>query len=137
MGIRFLPFIIFPLLEFWLLLKLGALVGAFAVLAIVIVSMVVGVRVLKVAGWRALFGSRLRLQRGESPAPELIDGFLLAVSGFLLLLPGLISDVIGLLLLIGPLRRLCSSRFAYNRAASAGPIPDGPVTIEGEYRREQ
>lgn len=137
MGIKFLLFIIFPLFELWLLLKLGALIGALAVLAIVVASMFVGMRVLQIAGWRAWFGSQSRLQRGESPAPELVDGFLLAISGFLLVLPGLIGDVVGLLFLIGPLRRYCASRFARSRASAMGSErPDGPITIEGEYHRE-
>lgn len=137
MGIRFLLFIVFPLLELWLLLKLGALIGALAVLAIIAISMFVGVRILKVAGWRAWFGSQSRLQRGESPAPELVDGFLLAVSGVLLILPGLISDAAGLLFLIGPVRRLCAGRFARSRAFVRAAEPAaGPITIEGEYRRE-
>lgn len=137
MGIRFLLFSVFPLLELWLLLKLGALIGAFAVLVLIVASVFVGIRVLRVAGWRTVFGSRLRLQRGESPAPELADGFLLALSGVLLVLPGLISDAIGLLLLIGPLRRYFAGRFAHNRAAVNDPdCPDSPITIEGEYRRE-
>jgi UPF0716 protein FxsA len=135
-GIRFLLFGAFPLLELWLLLKLGALLGVFAVLCIVVASVFVGIRVLQVAGWRTLTGSRWRMQRGESPAPELANGFLLAISGALFLLPGLISDFLGLLLLIAPVRRYVAARFRPNRAAAAGHRPDQPVVIEGEYRRE-
>lgn len=134
MGIRFLLFSVFPLFEFWLLLKLGALIGALATLGIVVASILLGIRVLQIAGWRTWLGSRWRLQRGESPASELTDGFLLALSGVLLVLPGLISDFFGLLLLIGPSRRFCASRFARNRTSAMNP--DSPITIEGEYRRE-
>ena len=138
MGLRLIFFIGLPLLELWLLLKLGALIGAFAVLAIVIATLLIGMRVLQFAGWRTWLNSRWRLQQGQSPAPELVDGFLLALAGVFLLLPGLITDTVGLLLLIGPLRRRFAGRFAHARAAAAPASPQsaGPVTIEGEYRRE-
>ncbi|HEY3698347.1 MAG TPA: FxsA family protein [Spongiibacteraceae bacterium] len=143
MGLRFLLFILFPLLELWLLLKVGALIGAVAVLALVVLSALIGTRVLQLAGWRTWLGSRWRLQQGQSPAPELVDGFLLAIGGMLLLLPGLISDAIGLLLLISPLRRYFASRFfrASPTVTSAGTSQSAPLTvrgdtIEGEFRRE-
>lgn len=139
MSVRLLFFVIFPLLELWLLLKLGAWIGALAVFWMVIASMLIGVRVLQFAGWRTWFNSRWRLQRGQSPAPELLDGFLLAIGGVLLLLPGLISDVVGLLLLIAPLRRYFAGRFAHARTAAASQASGNaqdPVTIDGEFRRE-
>ncbi len=136
MGFRFLLFIVVPLLELWLLLKLSALIGALAVLVIVAATTLIGIRVLQIAGWHTWVGSRWRLQRGESPAPELADGFLLALGGLLLVLPGLISDFVGLLFLIRPLRKYCAGRFTRSRAAGMGPdCPGGPITIEGEYRR--
>lgn len=143
MGPRFLLFILFPLLELWLLLKVGALIGAVAVLALVVISALLGARVLQFAGWRTWLGSHWRLQRGQSSAPELVDGFLLAVGGVLLLLPGLISDAIGLLLLIAPLRRYFAGHFFRtgvtavepDRSQSAPLVMPGE-TIEGEFRRE-
>ena len=136
MGLRFLLLVGFTLLEWWLLIELGALWGAFTVLVIIVASALLGVRVLQLAGWRTWFDARQRLQRGESPAPELADGFLLAIAGFLLMLPGFISDAVGLVFLVGPLRRHLAGRVAARSGVTGRGPGEGPVTIEGEYRRE-
>jgi UPF0716 protein FxsA len=100
-----------------------------------------GVAVLRTVGWQTLSLTQLRMRQRASPVPALFEGFVLAVAGILLVLPGLVSDAVALLLLIGPLRRLLLQR--WSRLAPAGvqsaPIdgrPDQPVVIEGEYRRE-
>lgn len=138
MGVRFALFILFPLLELWVLLKVGAAIGALAALGLVVASAVLGIAVLRLAGWQTLLSSRGRLLQGQSPAPELFNGFILAAGGALLLLPGLIGDVIGLLLLLPSLRRRLALRlFRRTPAMAAAPgAAAGPVVIEGEYRRE-
>lgn len=134
----FFLLVIFPLLELWLLIKVGSLIGALPTLALVLLSAALGGAVLRRAHWRTLWSIDFRLQRGESPAPELLDGFLVALGGLLLVLPGLISDAIGLLCLLPPWRRSLVRRAAGRRSASPHPHgrDDGPVTLEGEYRRE-
>jgi UPF0716 protein FxsA len=114
--------------------------------------MLLGLAVLRRVGWQTLSLAQLRLRQQASPMPALFDGFVLALAGLMLLLPGLITDVIGLLLLIAPLRRrflsgwLAASRrpaFATGGAdGSAEPgvqrarIRPSAEVIEGEYRRE-
>jgi UPF0716 protein FxsA len=129
----FFLFVVFPLLELWLLFKVGSLIGALPTLGLVVLSGALGAAVLRQAGWRTL----LRLQRGETPAPELAEGFLLALGGVLLLLPGLIGDVLGLLCLLPLCRhRLARRMLGRRRAHAPGDAAEGPVTLEGEYHRE-
>ena len=147
MNFRFIVFVLFPLLEFWLLLKFGAAFGALSAVALVVASALLGIAVLRLAGWQALLSGNARLRAGLSPAPELFSGFVLAIGGVLLLLPGLISDALGLLLLLPALRRWLAARL-FGRMpvmapGAAGAANDdtagsgsGPVVIDGEFRRE-
>jgi UPF0716 protein FxsA len=156
MRLLLVLFIFWPLLELWLLVKVGSSIGALPVIAFVVLSAMAGLAVLRGAGWQAISQARLQLSQRASPVPALVDGFLLAGAGLLLMLPGLLSDVVALLLLIGPLRRLLSRRWGRAAAASMhvhgmrggavveGVVVDGtiegrgeqPALIEGEYRRE-
>jgi len=128
--------------ELWLQLKVGAWLGALPTVALVVLSALLGSAVLRRVGWRTLSLTRLRMAQQASPLPALFDGFLLALAGVLLLLPGLISDVLGLLLLIAPLRQRLVAGWATGswRTAAAYSGVSGaarPVeVIEGEYRRE-
>lgn len=137
---RFLPLvlIVFPLLELWLLIEVGEEIGALPTIALVLLSAAAGIAVLRLAGWRTL----LRLRSGEPPARELLEGFTLALGGVLLIWPGLIGDVLGLLCLLRPFRRLLSNRLFGRFPRRPGPPPGSaeagrPITIEGEYRREE
>lgn len=154
MRLLLVLFILCPLLELWLLVKVGAAIGALPVVALVILSAVLGIAVLRNAGGQTISLAQLRLRQRVSPMPALVDGFLLTLAGILLVLPGLLSDAAAVLLLIGPIRRLVSSR--WGRPAMAGAYradmepepgsarvdgpghgrPDQPVVIDGEYRRE-
>lgn len=143
MRLLLVLFIFCPLLELWLLVKLGAAIGALPVVALVVLSALLGLAVLRGAGWQAFSLAQLRLRQRESPMPALVEGFLLTLAGILLVLPGLLSDAVALLLLIGPLRRLLSRRWGRGAPVAAG-IYEGsaereierPIVIEGEYRRE-
>jgi UPF0716 protein FxsA len=141
-------FILCPLLELWLLIKVGAWLGVLPTLALVILSAVFGVALLRRVGWQTLSLTQLRMRRQASPMPALLEGFIMAVAGLLLLLPGLIGDGIGLLLLIPALRRRLAGRWAAPAMAGYGvagsvfnsspgsTAPTERQVIEGEYRRE-
>lgn len=145
MRFLLLPLIVYPLLELWVLFKVGAAIGALATLALVIASGIAGAAILRRVGLHTLSRVNLRLYRGEAPAKELFEGFTLALAGLLLFLPGLIGDVIGLFCLLPTVRRWLFEHAGTRAAAYAGhgdPLRqphrshEGPVTIDGEYRRE-
>lgn len=97
-------FFLIPVLELWTIVQVGQAVGVWETIALLIVLSVVGVWLVKRAGvgvWRRL-NEQLRL--GKVPTAEIIDGVLLLLAGFLLVLPGFLGDVVGLALLIPPVR---------------------------------
>jgi len=143
MRFLLLPLILYPVLELWVLIKVGAAIGVLPTLALIVITALAGMGVLRRVGWQTLARVNLRLNRGEAPTRELFAGARLALGGLLLLLPGFIGDAVGLLLVATSaghwLREPRQQRPAYTGYVEpgAGQSPDHePVTIDGEYRRE-
>ncbi len=91
-----LLFLLFPVLELFVFVKVSAAIGFFPALLLIIAGFALGVLVMRVAGLATALRARESLQRGELPAEDMFQGMMLAVGGGLLLLPGFISDVLGL-----------------------------------------
>lgn len=140
MPFLFILFIIIPLFEIYLFIQVGDQVGALNTVALVVLTAVIGVLLLRWQGVQTLMRARERMAAGEVPAQQMLEGMLLAVGGILLLVPGFFTDAIGFALLIPLLRRgiyrLLKARAVVNinthRARQSGR---GDV-IDGEYRRE-
>jgi UPF0716 protein FxsA len=100
----FLLFAIVPLVELYLLIKVGSHIGALPTIALVVVTAFVGAWLAKREGLRTFRRIRERLSRGAIPGDDLVDAILILAAGIVLLTPGLITDALGLLILIPPVR---------------------------------
>ncbi|HKK13682.1 MAG TPA: FxsA family protein [Gammaproteobacteria bacterium] len=133
-------FFALPLLEIYLLIVVGGLIGALPTVFMVVFTAVLGALLLRHQGFTTLQRVRAMLERGELPAVEVIEGVLLVVGGALLLTPGFFTDFVGFLCLIPPLRRRAALWYLDRHVVyRVGPGHDprrGPRTIEGEFRRE-
>lgn len=105
MPLVFAFFILMPILELMLLIKVGSFIGVFPTIAIVLVTAVLGVSLLRREGMSTIGKAQQRLEAGEMPASELVEGALLVVSGAFLLTPGFITDSIGFACLVPALRQ--------------------------------
>jgi len=101
----FIFFIAVPLGEMLLLFEVSDRIGSLMTLGMVVATAVIGVQILKRQGFSTLSRANQKLQSGQLPAQEIVEGMLLAAAGALLLTPGFITDTIGFVLLTGPLRR--------------------------------
>jgi len=99
LGLFFL-FTLVPLLELYLLIRLGTYVGAVDTIAIVIGTGVAGGLLAKSQGLAVLDRMRAELNQGRLPAESLFDGLLILIAGAMLVTPGLLTDGLGLLLLV-------------------------------------
>ena len=99
----FLAFTLIPLVEIFLLIKLGQNFGAITSILLVIFTGILGAYLAKMEGLRTLFRLQETLLGGGMPGEELFDALLIAFAGFVLITPGFITDLIGFLLLF-PLR---------------------------------
>lgn len=109
-----LPLIILSLAEIAVFILVGDAIGVWRTVALVFLSILAGILVLRVQGVMTLVRVRDALRRGEAPEVELFDGACLLVAGILLMIPGFLTDIIGLLLLLPPVRNLLR-RFIWSR----------------------
>ena len=103
-------FILMPIIELAVLLKLHEVVGLVNTLAIVIVTGFVGAFLARAQGIMVLAQIRRDLAEGRMPAPRLMDGVMILIAGVLLITPGLITDTAGFLLLIPAVRAIIRAR---------------------------
>ena len=95
-----------PIAELAVLVQVAGSIGVLDTIGLLILVSVVGVWLAKRAGLGVVARLRDTTARGEPPSRELADGALILLAGVLLVLPGFISDVIGILLLLPPVRAL-------------------------------
>ena len=102
----FLLFLIVPVIEIYLLIKVGSLIGGIPTVAILLTISLLGAYLVRSQGFRILAQLREELAAGRLPAAQLLDGALVLVGGVLLVIPGFFTDFLGLFFLIPPTRRL-------------------------------
>jgi UPF0716 protein FxsA len=99
-GRLFILFTLVPLLELYLLIKVGSHLGAEATILLIVLTGGVGALMARMQGFQVIVQIRERLREGGLPADELLAGGLIVVGGLLLVTPGLLTDVVGLALLL-------------------------------------
>jgi UPF0716 protein FxsA len=109
-----LLFAIVPVVELLILIKIGSQIGVFNTVALVIVTALLGVMLVRLEGLRTLRQIQLSLSQGQIPAEELLDGVLIFVGGILLLTPGVLTDLFALVLLV-PFTRMHFKRWLRRR----------------------
>lgn len=143
--ILFLLFLAIPLIEIYVLIQVGSIIGAIPTVFMVVFTAVLGSLLLRAQGLATLTRVRATMERGEVPAVEMFEGVFLLIGGALLLTPGFVTDALGFLCLITPIRRamvmrLLRSGFIVNGrrpyTPKDHPHANGPITLDGECRRE-
>lgn len=135
-------FIAVPVVEIAVIIQVGGLIGAWPTVALIVATAMAGTALVRAQGFQILARAQASLDQGQFPAEELFDGVNLLIAGLLLLTPGFVTDAVGLVLLVPPLRRIVagwvwrtllrSSDVHVAAAWRRGGRDDG--VIEGEYR---
>jgi len=110
MRFIFALFIAIPILEMVVLIQVGQQIGALWTIVLVLLTAFIGINLLRYQGLSTLSRATWRMQSGQIPAQEMLEGILLAVGGALLLTPGFVTDTIGFLLLVPLTRQIFASR---------------------------
>jgi UPF0716 protein FxsA len=116
--------ILVPLLELYILIKIGGYFGAFQTIALVVFTALLGIVLVRLEGLRTLQKIRQSLSQGIVPAEEMVDGVLIFVGGILLIIPGVLTDLFALVLLI-PYSRTIFKRWLrrrFDRMIAAGNV---------------
>lgn len=133
MRFLLLPFIVLPILEMVVLIEVGSAIGAWNTVALVFLGAFVGIQVIRQQGFSTMVKAQQRMAAGELPAGEMAEGFMIAIGGLFMMIPGFLTDIIGVLLLIPPVRR-----FLLKKMVASGRWKVQQTEIyQGEYRREQ
>ena len=138
-------FLAMPLIEIAAFIIVGSQIGVLPTIGLTIATSVLGAVLLRVQGFGILSRMRTTMEAGGTPGRDLVHGLMVMVAGVLLILPGFVTDTIGLLLFIPAVRDL-GWRFLKRRIVIVGGEPNsgwrrqrGPNTIdldEDEYTKE-
>jgi UPF0716 protein FxsA len=129
-----LLFTLVPLVELYLLIRIGGVIGVVPTIAIVVVTGALGAALARRQGLGVLRRLQEDLAGGRPPTDALIDGLLILVAGAMLLTPGLITDAAGFLLLVPAGRKVV--RRAVSAAFARRLVARDPGVIDAEWRRE-
>ncbi|MFQ5659031.1 MAG: FxsA family protein [Gammaproteobacteria bacterium] len=126
-----------PLIEIYLLIQVGGLVGVMPTIGLCVLTAIIGAWLLRLQGLQTLARVQRRLEHGEMPATDLLEGLILLMCGALLLTPGFFTDTIGFLCLVPKIRRYIATSFL-NRMFLRGTqyTVHHSVTLDGEYWEE-
>lgn len=135
MWIRLLlAFTLVPLVELWLLLRIGAWLGAGPTFALVLLTGVLGATLARREGAHAWSAVQAELAAGRIPGQKLLEALLVLVAGIVLVTPGILTDVLGLSLLVRPVRarlvRRLEERYRRSLDISPGETPPQGRVIE-------
>ena len=101
-----------PLIEIYLFIKIGSVIGAFNTIALIIITALTGIIYARHEGFNTLKSGFSQLVKDEIPVYEIISGAAIAFAAFLLILPGFATDFLGFLLIFPFTRKLIIGRFA-------------------------
>ena len=142
----FLLILLVPLIELFVLIEVGQVIGAGWTILLVLATAVMGAFLVKLQGLQTLHRAQVSVRQGQAPALEIMEGAALLISGFMLLIPGFVTDALGFALLIPPLRRalllrliansnmVFRGRFQQQQRPQSGDVIDGEVVYDDDHR---
>jgi UPF0716 protein FxsA len=126
MAKLFLIFLFVPLIEIYFLIQIGDVIGAGFTIFIVVLTALIGAALVRFQGLTTLARAQREMRNARMPAMEVVEGALLLLAGALLLIPGFVSDALGFIILIPPLRQRLVQRFLKKRVMPVeGQVYDG------------
>ena len=131
MRILLLLIISIPLIEIFLFIKIGSQIGAFNTVSLILITAFVGVIYARYEGFNTLKSGMSQIIKNEMPIYEIISGAALAFAAFLLILPGFATDILGLLIIFPPTRKLLLKKVSTKYSENKIKKQD---FIEGEFK---
>ena len=119
-----------PLIEIYLFIKIGSYIGAFNTVSLILITAIVGIIYARYEGFNTLRSGMSQLIKNEIPIYEIISGTALTFAALLLILPGFATDLIGLILIFPPTRKLILKNFSKKYASKNQKKKD---FIDGEF----
>ncbi|WP_434357192.1 membrane protein FxsA [Parasalinivibrio latis] len=137
--ILLLAFIAVPIIEIALFIQVGGILGLWPTIALVLITAFVGASLVRSQGLQTLMSVQQRLQQGELPAQQIVEGVMLAVAGVLLLTPGFMTDAMGMTILL-PAPRAAIAKYLMSRVKvntmSPGGFQQGGFYQQGPFEQD-
>tara|TARA_B100000963_G_scaffold163311_1_gene141906 strand:+ start:3111 stop:3533 length:423 start_codon:yes stop_codon:yes gene_type:complete len=131
MNTFFLIFIGIPVLEIFLIIKIGSKIGALNTIALIFLTAIIGIYYARIQGILTLRSGLINLYKNKVPIYELLSGASIAFAAILLIIPGFFTDIIGFSLLIPLSRNILLKLFLKNKDETSN-IKTKHKTIDGE-----
>ncbi len=137
-----LAFLALPIIEIALFIQVGALIGLWPTLGLVVLAAFAGLSIIRAQGVSALGRLQARVAAGDDPSGPIADAAMILIAGVLLLIPGFFTDAMGLILLIPAARRailrtaggrIRARGFVFTRGPQDARRPQPGETIEADY----
>jgi len=127
MNSIFLAIILVPVIEIYLLIKIGSQIGAITTILLIFSTAVIGVYYAKYEGLNTLKSGFVQLSKNETPAYEVVSGAAIAFAAMLLIIPGFTTDLVGFLLIFPLTRRLILNKILkkFSRSKKKNNFIDG------------
>ncbi len=108
----FLSIILVPIVEIYVLIKVGSQIGAITTILLIFVTAIIGIYYAKYEGLNTLRSGFVQLNKNEIPAFEVLSGAAIAFAALLLIVPGFVTDFFGFLLIFPPSRKILFKKFS-------------------------
>ena len=118
-----------PLIEIYLFIKIGSQIGAFNTVSLILITAFIGIIYARYEGFNTLKSGMSQIIKNESPIYEIISGAALAFAALLLILPGFATDILGLLIIFPPTRKLLLKKVSNKQTVKSNKHD----YINGEY----
>ena len=125
-----LSIILVPIVEIYLFIKIGAKIGAFNTILLILLTAITGIIYARYEGLKTLRSAYLQLVKQETPIYEIISGAAIAFAALLLIIPGFATDLVGFLIIIPFTRKLFLGKISTNLEKKKS---DKNNFIDGEY----
>ena len=134
MNSVFLILISIPIIEIYLFIKIGSYIGAFTTISLILLTAFIGVFYARYEGFNTLRSGMTQLVQNKMPIYEIISGAALTFAALLLILPGFATDLIGLLIIFPPTRKIMFKNLSNQLGKKNDINPDKKKDfIEGEF----
>ena len=133
MNSLLLTIILTPIIEIYILIKIGSQIGAISTILLIFTTAIVGIYYAKYEGLNTLKSGFLQLSRNEAPTYQVLSGAAIAFAALLLIIPGFVTDVLGFVLIFPPSRKLIFKKVIKKKNNNRDK--DEKEYIDGEFEK--
>ena len=131
-----LALILLPITEIFLFIEIGSIIGSFITILIIFLTAIYGVFLLKHNTWKYVAEIQNKVIRGMKPDQEVLSGIKNFICGLLLFIPGFLTDILALILLLEPFRLLIIKKFITTKPFNNKPTRGGKTIIDVDHSKD-